>query len=97
MVQCDGHTHAVWASSNGGSGNGSCGIGNGADVSMAVRTGCALSIRVVKIEHDYAVTWSMPMSWCSRMTVYAISYLWYAALPLVVYALSYLKFKERET
>ena len=50
----------------------------------------------VGMEHDYAVTWSMPVSWCSRMAGYAISYVWYAALPLAVYVLSYLKFKERE-
>lgn len=50
----------------------------------------------VEMGRDYAVTWSMPMSWCSRMIGYAISYVWYAALPLAVYMLSYLKFKERE-
>ncbi len=50
----------------------------------------------VEMRHGYAVTWSMPMSWCSRMTGYAISYVWYALLPLSVYVLSYLKFKERE-
>lgn len=50
----------------------------------------------VGMEYDYAVTWSMPVSWCSRMAGYAISYVWYAALPLAVYVLSYLKFKERE-
>lgn len=50
----------------------------------------------VEMEQGYAVTWSMPMSWCSRMAGYAISYVWYAALPLAVYVLSYLKFKERE-
>lgn len=50
----------------------------------------------VEMERSYAVTWSMPVSWCSRMTGYAISYVWYAALPVTVYVLSYLKFKERE-
>ena len=50
----------------------------------------------VGMKHGYAVTWSMPMSWCSRMTGYTISYVWYAALPLAVYVLSYLKFNERE-
>ena len=50
----------------------------------------------VEMERGYAVTWSMPVSWCSRMAGYAISYVWYAALPVAVYVLSYLKFKERE-
>lgn len=50
----------------------------------------------VEMERSHAVTWSMPVSWCSRMTGYAISYVWYAALPVAVYVLSYLKFKERE-
>lgn len=50
----------------------------------------------VEMERVYAVTWSMPVSWCSRMASYAISYVWYAALPVAVYVLSYLKFKERE-
>ena len=50
----------------------------------------------VELERSHAVTWSMPVSWCSRMVGYAISYVWYAALPLAVYVLSYLKFKERE-
>lgn len=50
----------------------------------------------VEMSRDYAVTWSMPMSWCSRIIGYAISYVWYAALPFAVYMLSYLKFKERE-
>lgn len=50
----------------------------------------------VGMERGYAVTWSMPVSWCSRTAGYAISYVWYAALPLAVYVLSYLKFKERE-
>lgn len=50
----------------------------------------------VEMERSHAVTWSMPVSWCSRMAGYAISYVWYAALPVAVYVLSYLKFKERE-
>lgn len=50
----------------------------------------------VEMERGYAVTWSMPVSWCSRMAGYAISYVWYAALPVAAYVLSYLKFKERE-
>ena len=50
----------------------------------------------VEIERSHAVTWSMPVSWCSRMAGYAICYVWYAALPAAVYVLSYLKFKERE-
>lgn len=50
----------------------------------------------VELERGYAVTWSMPVSWCSRMAGYAISYVWYAALPVAAYVLSYLKFKERE-
>lgn len=50
----------------------------------------------VELERGYAVTWSMPVSWCSRMAGYAISYVWYAALPMAAYVLSYLKFKERE-
>lgn len=50
----------------------------------------------VEFERSHAVTWSMPVSWCSRMAGYAISYVWYAALPVAVYVLSYLKFKERE-
>ena len=50
----------------------------------------------VEMEYGDAVTWSMPVTWCSRMTGYAISYVWYATLPLAIYVLSYLKFKERE-
>lgn len=50
----------------------------------------------LKMSRDYAVTWSMPMSWCSRIIGYTISYVWYAALPFAVYILSYLKFKERD-
>lgn len=50
----------------------------------------------VEMEHAYAVSWTMPVSWCSRMAGYVISYVWYAALPVTVYVLSYLKFKERE-
>lgn len=50
----------------------------------------------VELERGYAVAWSMPVSWCSRMAGYAISYVWYAALPMAAYVLSYLKFKERE-
>lgn len=49
----------------------------------------------VELERGHAVTWSMPVSWCSRMAGYAISYVWYAALPVAVYVLSYLKFRER--
>lgn len=52
--------------------------------------------RAFPIGSGFPVELWMPMSWCSRMTGYVISYVWYAALPLAVYVLSYLKFKERE-
>lgn len=41
------------------------------------------------------VLWRSRVSWCSCMTGYALSYLWYAAMPVAFYALAYFKFKER--
>lgn len=52
--------------------------------------------RAFPIGGGFPVELWMPISWCPRMTGYVISYVWYAALPLAVYVLSYLKFKERE-
>lgn len=42
-----------------------------------------------------AVVWRSHVSWCSVMTGRVLSYMWYAAMPAVFYALAYFKFKER--
>ncbi len=40
-------------------------------------------------------SWRSRVSWCSCTTGYALSYIWYAALPIAIYAAAYFKFKER--
>lgn len=42
-----------------------------------------------------AVTWHSRVSWCSCTAGYALSYIWYAAMPITLYAAAYFKFKER--
>ena len=102
VVQRCGDVSAVGPSAcrGGGDGGGRTGCGAclpvGSEMCIRDRRTALYPFVWVEMERGYAVTWSMPVSWCSRMAGYAISYVWYAALPVAVYVLSYLKFKERE-
>lgn len=46
---------------------------------------------------DYgAVQWRSRVSWCPVTTGYALSYIWYGAMPAALYVAAYFKFKERK-
>ncbi len=46
--------------------------------------------------YDKGIYWRSMISWCSSTTGYIISYIWYAALPIMIYVWNYFKLKERK-